>query len=100
MRVLGTEALIDPTKAEQCARAATEERLRQHLKRNSERKLTREQKIEKLTQKYLKDSKKQCRVALFRLEHLKNRKHKYKVDINAKELYLHGVCLIPDSYTH
>ena len=48
MRVLGTEALIDPSKAEQFARAATEERLRKHLKQNSERKLTREQKIEKL----------------------------------------------------
>ena len=36
---------------------------------------------------------------MFRIEHLKNRKHKYKVDINAKQLYLHGIWLLPDQYT-
>ena len=48
MKVLGTEALIDPSKAESIARAATEARLKEHQQRNAERKLTKEQKIEKI----------------------------------------------------
>jgi len=48
--------LINPSEAERIARAQTEERLKKHMRRNAERKLTKEQRIEKLQAKYLKDS--------------------------------------------
>ncbi len=72
------------------------ERLKGHLERNAERKLTKEQKAEKMMKKLKRDSATECRVAVFRIEDLSNRIHKYRIDKNAQQLVLHGVCVVSD----
>jgi len=42
MRVLGNEAVADPSKMEALVRHGIEERLQEHLRRNEEHKLTKE----------------------------------------------------------
>lgn len=86
MRVLGNEAIADPTKMEALVRQGIAERLQEHMRRNEERKLTKEQKADKFLRKLKRDSAIECRVALFRIESLADRVHKFKVDINAQQM--------------
>ena len=95
MRVLGNEAVADPSKMEALVRHGIEERLQEHLRRNEERKLTKEQKAEKFLRKLKRDSAIECRVALFRIENLHDRVHKFKVDISAQQMQLHGLLINP-----
>ncbi|KAL4487124.1 hypothetical protein ABPG72_001576 [Tetrahymena utriculariae] len=95
MRVLGNEAVADPTKMEALVRQGVAERLQEHLRRNQERQLTKEQKAEKFLRKLKRDSAIECRVALFRIENLQDRVHKFKVDINAQQMQLHGALIYP-----
>ena len=46
------------------------ERLKQHMLRNAERKLTKEQRQEKTMRRLKKDSSQETRVAIFRIESL------------------------------
>ncbi|EGR27825.1 u4 u6 small nuclear, putative [Ichthyophthirius multifiliis] len=95
MRVLTNETVADPTKMEQLVRQGVSERLQAHLKRNQQRQLTKEQKADKFLRKLKRDSGIECRVALFRIESLTDRVHKFKVDINAQQLQLHGLLVTP-----
>ena len=95
MRVLTNESVADPTKMEQLVRQGISDRLQAHLKRNSERQLTKEQKSDKFLRKLKRDSGIECRVALFRIENLYDRVHRFKVDINAQQLQLHGILVTP-----
>ena len=96
MRVLGNEAIADPSKVEKDVKKSIAERLKNHLARNEGKKLTREMKKEKTMRKLKRDSAIECRVAVFRVEDLSNRSHRFKVDKNANQLALHGICLICD----
>lgn len=96
MRVLGTEAVADPSKMEKEVKKSIADRLKNHMARNEARKLTREMKAEKMLRKLKRDSAIECRVALFRVEDLSNRSHRFKVDRNAQQLALHGICLVCD----
>ena len=49
-----------------------------------------------MLRKLKRDSAIECRVAVFRIEDLHSRSHRFKVDKNAQQLALHGVCLISD----
>lgn len=93
LRVYGAEAVQDPTSLEK--RVLEEMRIREerHQKRNEERKLTPEQRSEKKRRKLLEDTSVMSRVAIFRLNHLKNPSHRFKVDINAKQNFLSGCVL-------
>lgn len=99
MRVLGNEAIADPSRTEKDVKKSIAERLRNHLARNEGKKLTKEMKTEKILKKLKRDSAIECRVAVFRIEDLSNRSHKFKVDKNAQQLALHGVCLFSDKKT-
>lgn len=77
-------------------RKATQERLQAHLDRNAKKKLTKEQKAEKHMRKLRRDSALECRVAVFRIEDLSHGAHKFKVNMNAQQLALNGVCIIAD----
>jgi len=77
-------------------RKATAERLQAHLERNAKKKLTKEQKAEKNIRKLKRDSALECRVAVFRIENLSHGAHKFKVNMNAQQLALNGVCIIAD----
>ena len=68
----------------------------QHLRHNLEKKLTPQQKFEKMKRKLNRDLNEECRTALFRIETLVNPTHRFKVDVNAQQYMLTGLCIIPD----
>ena len=65
---------------------------RAHEAANAARKLTPEARREKTIRKLKEDTSLGVHVAVFRVTELKNPQRKYKVDINAQQLYLTGVC--------
>ena len=64
------------------------------VKENEERKLTKEQKADKIKRKFDRDSKKEVRACLFKIQNLTAKKIRFKIDRNSKQLYLTGVCLM------
>jgi len=96
MRVLGSEAVQDPTKIEAEVRKQMEARQRVHLEHNAEKKLTPEERRAKKIRK-LVGSSPFTHVAVFRLNNLTDPQQKFKVDKNAQQLQLSGACMIsPD----
>jgi len=93
MRVLGAEATSDPTQIEQEVRRQMAERVANHEARNQSRKLSKEEKKEKKKQKMENDAKKGIHVALFRVNDISDPRHKFKVDVNARDLQVSG-CVI------
>lgn len=94
MRVLGNEAVQDPTKVEAHVRAQMAQRQKAHEAANAARKLTPQARREKTIRKLKEDTSLGVHVALFRVTELKNPQRKYKVDINAQQLYLTGCALL------
>jgi U4/U6 small nuclear ribonucleoprotein PRP3 len=93
-RVLGAQAVADPTALENTVRAQMAARLTAHHNRNQERKLTPEQRKEKKLKKITEDTSKQIQVGLYRIgDLLRHPKCKFKVDINAQQYHLTG-CVI------
>lgn len=72
MRVLGEEAVIDPSTIERKVKEAMEERKQNHEKRNEERKLTPHQRREKFKRKMTETAATGVHVALFRYGHSLN----------------------------
>lgn len=66
MRVLCSEAVQDPTKVEATVRAQAAERQRKHLKANSDRQLSKEQRGAKKTEKIAEDVTEGVHVGVFR----------------------------------
>ena len=93
MRVLGTEAVQDPTKVEAAVREQMAKRQAQHEQMNAERKLTPEQRKEKVANKLKEDTSGGVHVAVYRIKNLSNPARKFKVETNAKQLYMTG-CVI------
>ena len=93
MRVLGEQASADPTKIEQQVRTEMAQRIANHEARNQERKLTKEQRLQKKIEKANKDLKKGLFVFVYRITDLTNPRNKFKVEVNAKQLGLTG-CLL------
>lgn len=93
MRILGDEAVQDPSQVEKLVRKAYEERYKKMMLENEKNKLTKEQKAEKIRKKFERDIKKDCKACLFKIADLSNKQFKYKIDKNAQQLYLTGVCI-------
>lgn len=93
MRILGDSAVQDPSQVERLVRKAYEERYKKMMMENEKNKLTKEQKGEKVRKKFERDIKKDCKACLFKIPDLSDRKIKYKLDKNAQQLYLTGVCI-------
>ncbi|KAK6198150.1 pre-mRNA processing factor 3-domain-containing protein, partial [Scheffersomyces amazonensis] len=93
MNVLTNEAIKDPTSVEIMVKQQVEERLQKHLQTNEERKLTKLQKHEKIHAQHEKDIQKGYHTVIFRVHNLENGQHRYKIDINAKQCELVGICL-------
>lgn len=70
MQILTKEAVADPSVTEAKVRKMIEERQMKHLKHNLERKLTKQQKYEKLKRKLNRDTNSECTTAVFRIETL------------------------------
>ena len=94
VRVLTNEAVIDPTKLEARIRREVQGRRNEHEKANLERKLTAEQRAEKLEAKRLEDERKGIYAALFRIKKLSDPAHQFKVSKNALQHSLTGLCII------
>jgi U4/U6 small nuclear ribonucleoprotein PRP3 len=94
MRVLGEEAVKDPTAVEARVNREIAERAEKHLATNEARKLTKEQQQEKLAQKQDLDASKGIRVSVYRIESLANGRHRFKVSKNAEQNALTGVCIM------
>jgi U4/U6 small nuclear ribonucleoprotein PRP3 len=93
MRVLGEEAVRDPTAVEQRVNKEIRERLEQHIQGNEERKLTKEQRLEKLIANQEKDIAKGVHCLVFRVESLANGRHRFKINKTAEQLSLTGICI-------
>lgn len=66
MRVLGTEAVQDPTKMEQYVRRQMEKRKRAHEQANAARKLTKEERKQKRIKKLKEDTSRVVHVSIYK----------------------------------
>ena len=97
MRVFGEQAVQDPTAVEARVNREIAERQANHEKSNEERRLTKEQRAEKLKQQQKADEAKGVKIAVFRVDRLSSGKHRFQVDINAKQNDLTGIVVMhPD----
>ncbi|MBN3315882.1 PRPF3 protein, partial [Atractosteus spatula] len=94
MRVLGTEAVQDPTKVEAHVRAQMAKRQKAHEEANAARKLTAEQRKEKKAKKLKEDLSHGVHIAVYRIRNLTNPAKKFKVEANANQLYLTGTVVL------
>ncbi|XP_018415403.1 PREDICTED: U4/U6 small nuclear ribonucleoprotein Prp3 isoform X2 [Nanorana parkeri] len=94
MRVLGTEAVQDPTKVEAHVRAQMAKRQKAHEEANAARKLTAEQRKEKKVKKLKEDITLGVHVTVYSIRNLSNPSKKFKIEANANQLYLTGVVVL------
>ncbi|KAI8828713.1 pre-mRNA processing factor 3-domain-containing protein [Chytriomyces cf. hyalinus JEL632] len=93
-RVLGVEAVQDPTKIEALVRAQMRQRQLKHDKYIAENKLTAEQRRERTRLKLVENTHVLVEAAVFKIKSLKRPQHRFKVDVNAQQLFLSGACLM------
>ncbi|GAO50581.1 hypothetical protein G7K_4705-t1 [Saitoella complicata NRRL Y-17804] len=98
MRVLTSEAVKDPTAVEREVRQQVAARKEAHEQDNEERKLTPDQRREKVLEKLEKDGDKGIRCAVFRIEFLPPGSNKFKVEVNANQHGLTGVGILNPSF--
>ncbi|KAJ3498727.1 hypothetical protein NLG97_g901 [Lecanicillium saksenae] len=94
MRVLGDVAVKDPTAVEARVNREIAERHQKHVDTNEDRKLTKDQKQEKLASNQQKDAEKGIRVLVLKINSLANGQHRYKIGVNAEQLALTGICIM------
>lgn len=93
MKVLGEEAIQDPTKIEAKVRKEMELRQKLHDKANEQRKLTPEERRAKILNKMKEDQKTSNEVAVFKVKSCTHPKHRYKIEQNAKQHQLTGIVI-------
>ncbi len=100
MSALSHEYIQDPTQVEMRVRNEIKGRYDTHVKMNEDRKLTPEQRHEKQKKKD-EERKKRDGVysAIFKIDKLVDPQHKYKVDINAKQLDFTGLTVIGPKFS-
>ena len=94
MRVLGEEAVKDPTAVEARVNREIEARHQTHVETNEERKLTKEQRHEKLAKNQENDAAKGIHLMVFKIDNLANGSHRFKIAKNAEQMALTGVCIM------
>jgi len=98
MKVLTSDAVQDPTRVEARVRREVAMRKHTHEKMNAERKLTDEQRREKLETKKADEEKKGTWGAVYRIGRLTNPSHVFKVRKNAEQMALSGLCIFHPSF--
>ena len=93
MRVLESDAVQEPSKVEAHVRAQMAKRKSDHEKMNADRKLTPDQRKQKMVRKLKEDTTAGVNVAVFRCKNLSNPAKKFKVETNAKQLFMSG-CVV------
>jgi U4/U6 small nuclear ribonucleoprotein PRP3 len=94
MNILADAAVQDPSQIQKVVKKAYEKRYAKMMKENESRKLTKQQKSEKVKRKWDRDSKKELKACLFKIEDLTDKRNRFKVNWNSEQLYLTGQCLI------
>lgn len=94
MRVLGEEAVKDPTAVEARVNREIAERAQKHVEMNEERKLTKDQVHEKLAEKQGMDAAKGIYISVYKIDSLANGRHRFKISKNAEQNALTGVCIL------
>ena len=94
MRVLGQQAVQDPTKIEAHVREQMAKRQKMHEEANAARKSTVEQKKQKKIKKVKEDTGLGVHVAVYRILNLSNPAKKFKVEMNSKQLLMTGVVVL------
>lgn len=94
MRVFGEQAVKDPTAVEARVNREIAQRANDHEKANADRQLTKEQRAEKLRQQQAADEAKGVKIAVFRVDSLSSGKHRYQIDVNAKQNNLSGIVVL------
>uniref|UniRef100_A0AC34F7S9 U4/U6 small nuclear ribonucleoprotein Prp3 n=1 Tax=Panagrolaimus sp. ES5 TaxID=591445 RepID=A0AC34F7S9_9BILA len=94
MKVLGTDAIQDPTKMEAHVREQMAARMKKHLKANADRKLTKEERSDKKKRKIAEDTTLNVNVSIYRIKSLAHPSKKFKAETNAKQLAMTGVMVI------
>ena len=86
MKVLGDQAVMDPSKMEQTVLKQMQARKLKHEQMNAERQLTKEEKSLKRFKKFHEDTTSTgIHVALFYVKDMSHRYHRTKVDLNAQQ---------------
>jgi len=93
MRVLGDEAIADPSTVERKVRTQVEQRRKEHEQRNEARKLPVEERKAKKRQKWLAEGEPTTQVLVFKIKDLANKRHLFKIDMNAQQFHLSGCCI-------
>lgn len=94
MRVRGDEAVKDPTAVEARVNREIAARHQTHVEMNENRKLTKEQRGEKLIQNQEKDAAKGIHLLVFKIDNLANGSHRFKIAKNAEQMALTGICVM------
>mmetsp|Transcript_19737 Transcript_19737/g.45997 ORF Transcript_19737/g.45997 Transcript_19737/m.45997 type:complete len:587 (+) Transcript_19737:89-1849(+) len=93
MRVLGDEAVADPSTVERKVRQQVEQRRKEHEQRNEARRLPAEERKQKKKQKWMAEGEPVVQVLVFKIKDLANKKHLFKIDMNAQQFHLTGCCI-------
>ncbi|KAI1420737.1 pre-mRNA processing factor 3-domain-containing protein [Xylaria sp. FL1777] len=94
MRVLGEEAVKDPTAVEARVNREIADRHAKHMETNEERKLTKDQRHDKLAKNQEKDVAKGVHMLAFKVNSLANGQHRFKVNKNAEQHNLKGLVIM------
>jgi U4/U6 small nuclear ribonucleoprotein PRP3 len=94
MKVLGDQAVADPSKVEMKVLQQMRQRQLNHEMRNQAAKLTPAERKDKKLKKLQEDTSKQVQVALFRINDFSNPKHRFKVDVTAQQHFLSGIVIL------
>lgn len=98
MRVLGQEAVKDPTAVEARVNREIAQRAEDHDAQNQARALTKEQRHEKLAQQQEADAAKGVFVAVFRIDNLSYGKHRFQISKNAEQNSLTGMTIFNPNF--
>ncbi|KAI7824913.1 pre-mRNA processing factor 3-domain-containing protein [Kickxella alabastrina] len=93
MRIMANQSVPDPTRLEAEVRKQMRSRIEKHEAENQASMLTKEQRAEKARAKLQAEEAKGVVAAVFRVSNLAHPQHRYKVQVNAKEMHLTGVAL-------
>jgi U4/U6 small nuclear ribonucleoprotein PRP3 len=94
MRVLGEQAVKDPTAVEARVTREIADRKEAHEAMNEDRKLTKEQRREKLAAQQEKDAELGIHMSVYRIDSLASGRNRFKISKNAEQNALTGICII------
>lgn len=94
MRVLGEQAVKDPTAVEARVNREIADRRKDHETMNENRKLTKDQRREKLVNQQETDASLGIYVSVYRIDNLASGRNRFKISKNAEQNALSGICVI------